>query len=385
MVSMPDQEGNLWIKAGVNPYLMLLDDTTGKGAYIRYDSTAGSDEGFSFGAMNDEAAGTLLTAGIFFDVIEDRISISNAAFSDMDAAGLLIQDSADPQIRLRIIGSDDYNIHNDAGTLKITNYTDVRDDIQIFEDGDVEIATRLGVAVHPSTTLHTSSDVANELRLDQHSDNVTAPFLLGRKSRGTAASPTTVLDGDDCITIQGHAYNGSSYIQMGSFEIDTQDITGATEDGRIFFRVMGAGTLRVPLEIDAAQDYQLWRTPADNVERMRLTPIGLGIGGTATSRLHTFGSFATAIRTATATTTLDATDVTLIGDTTVIGSFTVNLPAVSGISGRRYEIKNTGFNAAQVVTVDGSGAETIDGSATVVVAFGDSITIQTDGVEWFII
>lgn len=64
-------------------------------------------------------------------------------------------------------------------------------------------------------------------------------------------------------------------------------------------------------------------------------------------------------------------------------SFTITLPAVSGVSGIIYNIKNIGTGT---ITVDGASSETIDGATTAVISsqFG-SITIQCDGTEWWII
>jgi hypothetical protein len=62
------------------------------------------------------------------------------------------------------------------------------------------------------------------------------------------------------------------------------------------------------------------------------------------------------------------------------GTFTVTLPASSGRTGRILIIKNSG---AGTITVDGNGAETIDGAATVTLAvqYG-TIQIMSDGTNW---
>ena len=66
------------------------------------------------------------------------------------------------------------------------------------------------------------------------------------------------------------------------------------------------------------------------------------------------------------------------------GAVTVNLPAVAGEVDRVLVIKDhSGDAAANNITVDGNGAETIDGAltATIVTNYG-AITLHCDGVEW---
>ena len=63
-------------------------------------------------------------------------------------------------------------------------------------------------------------------------------------------------------------------------------------------------------------------------------------------------------------------------------SFTVLLPTAVGITGKVFNIKNTGSGT---ITVDGSGTETIDGSLTKALAQWDSVTIQSNGANWIIL
>ncbi len=94
------------------------------------------------------------------------------------------------------------------------------------------------------------------------------------------------------------------------------------------------------------------------------------------------GGFAANLTSQTGTYTALTTDHTIIcgaGNET----FTVTLPAVAGVSGIIFNIKNVGTGT---ITVDGASAETIDGSATAVISTQHaSISIQCDGTEWWII
>lgn len=75
---------------------------------------------------------------------------------------------------------------------------------------------------------------------------------------------------------------------------------------------------------------------------------------------------------------------TILGDATG-GAFDVDLPAAASCPGRVYTVKkiDAGANA---VTVDGNGAETIDGAATFpLAAQWDSVTIQSNGSAWYVL
>ena len=65
------------------------------------------------------------------------------------------------------------------------------------------------------------------------------------------------------------------------------------------------------------------------------------------------------------------------------GTFTVALPAAAGAgAGRLYVVKNSG---AGTITVDGDGAETIDGAATATVAAGAAVRLVCTGSAWITI
>ena len=82
--------------------------------------------------------------------------------------------------------------------------------------------------------------------------------------------------------------------------------------------------------------------------------------------------------------TLDGTNHTVLCDCTS-NAITINLPAISGITGRIYNIKKTD-STINAVTVDGSGSETIDGGLTAIINNQyESIQLQVSASEWSII
>lgn len=90
------------------------------------------------------------------------------------------------------------------------------------------------------------------------------------------------------------------------------------------------------------------------------------------------------IRTITGTVSPTPDDYTFLGNATG-GVVSVNLPAAASVPGRVLVLKKTDSsgNAARFVA---SGAETIDGSATLSISTQyQSYTIQSDGAQWWII
>ena len=66
------------------------------------------------------------------------------------------------------------------------------------------------------------------------------------------------------------------------------------------------------------------------------------------------------------------------------GAVTVTLPTAVGRTGQTYEIKRTNAGA-NAVTVDGNGAETIDGAATVSLSTQyATVRMVSDGTNWMI-
>ena len=112
----------------------------------------------------------------------------------------------------------------------------------------------------------------------------------------------------------------------------------------------------------------------------------VGIGTTSpNSTLHVAGSVTTAIVAKTANYTATVSDYTILCDTTG-GGFTITLPAANTCTGRIYVIKKViGNSGANNVTIDGNGAETIDGAATITLQCKSSIMIQSDGASWYIL
>lgn len=91
-------------------------------------------------------------------------------------------------------------------------------------------------------------------------------------------------------------------------------------------------------------------------------------------------SYAVLSKSATYTVTAnDGQNVLILASSTI----TINLYAVSGNAGKTVTIKNTG---AGIITLDASGAETIDGALTQTIATANqSLTVVCTGSVWVLI
>jgi len=96
--------------------------------------------------------------------------------------------------------------------------------------------------------------------------------------------------------------------------------------------------------------------------------------------------FRTAVRSDSGAITLSHSfDGTLFVDTSG-GVATVTLPASTNQAGRIFIVKDTGNAGANNITVNTTGGETIDGSATQTISTNYGVLrIQSNGSNWFLI
>ena len=91
-----------------------------------------------------------------------------------------------------------------------------------------------------------------------------------------------------------------------------------------------------------------------------------------------------AIRTITATGSIVSGDYAILANSTS-GAITINLPTAAILAGRIFVFKRVNAGANNVV-IDPAASETIDGAATYTLsAQWASVTIISDGTNWFII
>lgn len=112
--------------------------------------------------------------------------------------------------------------------------------------------------------------------------------------------------------------------------------------------------------------------------------IRAGALGSPLSTLETTGSFGANITTLSGDTTLTSTHYTVLVDATA-GAIVITLPTVSTSNRRIYNIKKIDASA-NTVTIDGNGAEVIDGALTQVLATQwSALQMQNNSTAWYIL
>jgi hypothetical protein len=108
------------------------------------------------------------------------------------------------------------------------------------------------------------------------------------------------------------------------------------------------------------------------------------VANTWTAKQSFSAGFATAVASVNANTTLDNTH-QVVGVDATSGAKTIALPAAAGCTGQRYDIIKID-SSANAVTIDGNGAETINGAATYALSTQwSAITVISNGSSWWII
>lgn len=173
---------------------------------------------------------------------------------------------------LRVYGDSTGNAH--IGT--ITNHdlafrTNDVSNMWLMKDGKLGLGTAT-----PSTKMHiqTSGTTTSQILTIENAVTSSAgqPTVLTKKSRGTIAAPTTVVNGDTigAFTVQGH--DGSNYISAASISAQADSTVGTNSmPTALVFRTTPSGGV-------------------STVENMRIGSNGfVGVGCTPSSKFHVQG------------------------------------------------------------------------------------------------
>ncbi len=240
------------------------------------------------------------------------------------------------------------------------------------------------------------------------------PIVI-RSARGTQVSPSAVQTNDIFAGISGKGYNGSAYtgavaaIQFNALEnfvstygssiVFTCTQIGSSSTGAVMvleYTGLGfnpvttpAATLHLPPLGVQAWDNGTGTAVDTGWSRISPNVIGGGNGTqgdyTATIKAAAFiGKTYTAnIATKTTTYPITTSDYIIICTT---NAFTVTLPTAVGISGQEFNIKNGNtLSSGNYITIATTSSQTIDGSSTETLLPLNSITVVSDGANWWVI
>ncbi len=161
--------------------------------------------------------------------------------------------------------------------------------------------------------------------------------------------------------------------------------TGAG-DPLIHFQISGTAAFTVGVDNSDADKFKIGTTAVETSTALTIDASqNVGIGITAPlSTLDVSGSLGLKVTSLSSATTLSAAhNVVLASDAG--GSFTITLPAAASNAARTYYIKKTN-SSSDIITIDGNGAETIDGATTLVLYIqNDACRIVCDGSAWYVL
>ncbi len=146
---------------------------------------------------------------------------------------------------------------------------------------------------------------------------------------------------------------------------------GTTEYLRRAVRFLAGSGITLSLVDDAANEEA----------ELTITSTGGGGGSAPTTQVMSYRLFTSGV--GAASTTALTTDYTIAVDPTTTAA-TVNLPAAATVTGQLFVVKHLN-SSANTVTIDASGAETIDGATTLVLTSYNAATVQSTGSAWVVL
>jgi hypothetical protein len=357
---------------------------TGSVAELLFTNTSGFGD-FRIGGDGSDiywqgGGGRELQMGAYWGIVlgGDRQLSSFPAFSAGNATapntGVLVQSQRDASVPLAV------QSNSATQSANLTEWRTSSGSVMnvVKANGSVGIGTTSFNATNPEKlVVDAGTTTSVNAIVGKGSIDSYLQLNIQNNSTGTSAS-------SDVVATANNGNESSNYIDMGINGGNyTGGVMGAANDGYMY--TMGNNFLIGTANASKSVVFMTGGTTQSTNERMRIDGNGnVGVGTNApTSTLQVAGSQALAITTKTATYTATANDHTIVCNNA--GAMTVNLPAAAGCSGRVYVIKKISA-ALNNVTVDGNGAETIDGAATRILSLQyESVMIQSNGTSWFIL
>ena len=256
---------------------------------------------------------------------------------------------------------------------------------------------------HTSTgaVIQATSAGASAPLLDLYSTNAGATGVVV-KTTHTSASPA---DNDVVSSVQFWGVDDTGSEEFGRIETMIVDATSASSASAMKFYIDAAGTAEVALTlktdsvivgagtatgiVTSSGAYNLVLSTNEGTDSGTIT-IADAANGDITIAPNGIGQTILTAASFTNTAVVSAHTMTIaeigfVTCTSAGGTYTITLPAVATSAGAWYIFKKTDADA-NAITLDGNGAETIDGAATVATidAQYDVIGIYCDGTAWHI-
>ena len=250
-----------------------------------------------------------------------------------------------------LIGTPGEGFSNIGGSALVTNSV-------YIGEGSGHRAASLTIDASIAIGYQARVDASNQLVFGGNSSRIYDVYF--GPTIGAAASTAT--------TIQPGGGSGTNKTGV-NFQIAAGKGTGnSTSGGSIIFQTPDATSSGATLQS---------LTTKATLSRAGL--FGVGASTTPTSTLHSFGSFSASYVAKTTTYTVTISDYTVNCD----GTFNVTLPTAVGVTGRIYNIKNSGTGTVTIAT---TSSQTIDGTTTKTLSVQyNSYTVQSDGANWIVL
>lgn len=174
----------------------------------------------------------------------NTILVANAGAPSFSAAPTIGTSVTTPLINGGTAASSTLTLQSTSGTgtsdaiiFKTGSQVEV---MRIDTQGDIGIGT-----TNPQVILHVSQDANGIVLNDLYTAGANGPSYMGRKGRGTAASPTATLANDNLISLVGRSYTGSAFTanNIGLIGINASENQTTTAQGTfIYFSTTSDGT-----------------------------------------------------------------------------------------------------------------------------------------------
>jgi hypothetical protein len=303
-----------------------------------------------------------------------QLNIGDAIFGNLSTKRINIGFSTNTPDASLEIGDGNPTHINGSNDILVADDIEVDDDA--FINGTVFTTNFNGTTLNTQTIVNTGTATVNKL-ISSTNVNGQALTIAGTTTFSQFTAGSIPFFGASGVLAQDNLNfyydDATDRFLLGGNSTATADIMLAANGATVFNEQGNNVSFRV--ESDTKTSAIFINGSDGNVGINTSTP---------NSGLQLASSLALPISTKTTSYTLTQDDHTVLSDATA-GAMTISLPSPTGIAGRVYVIKKIDASV-NIVKVRCSGTDTIDGNTerNLTVRY-ESIKIQTDGTNWYII